>query len=218
VKSKKLTVLILSGPTKEYIDPVRFISNESSGKMGNALAQAALKRKCKIVFISGPSSVFPTNVKIIKVTTALEMFKEAKLNFKKADIIIIAAAVADYCPVITYKRKIKKKRARMLIRLKRNPDIIKFCGKNKKNQVIAGFALETENLIGNARLKLKNKKLDLITVNGKESLGSDSATMYIINANGVLEIKNKNKKIIAEKIIDETIRMFKNIESGKKIS
>jgi phosphopantothenoylcysteine synthetase/decarboxylase len=208
----------LSGPTKEYIDPVRFISNESSGKMGNALVQAALKRGCDVVCISGPSSVFSTNVKLIKVTTALEMFKEAKSNFKKADIVISAAAVADYCPVITYKRKIKKNRAGMLIKLKRNPDIIGYCGKNKKNQVIAGFALETENLIGNAKLKLKNKELDLITANGKESFGSDSATMYIINVDGVLEIKNKNKKIIAEKIIDETIRMFKNIKSGKKIS
>jgi phosphopantothenoylcysteine synthetase/decarboxylase len=216
--AKKLTFLILSGPTKEYIDPVRFISNESSGKMGNALVQAALKRECDIVFISGPSSVFPTNVKIIKVTTALEMFKETKLNFKEADIVISAAAVADYCPVITYRRKIKKKRAGMMIKLKQNPDIVGFCGKNKKNQVVAGFTLETENLIGNARLKLRNKKLDLITANGKESLGSDSATVYIINANNVLEIKNKNKKIIAEKIIDETIRMFRNIESGKKIS
>jgi len=194
------------------------MSNESSGKMGNALAQAALKRKCDVVFISGPSVVYPTNVKLIKITTALEMFKEAKSNFKKANIVISAAAVADYCPVITYKRKIKRNREEMLIKLRRNPDIIEYCGKNKKDQVVAGFALETENLIDNARLKLKNKKLDLITANGKESFGSDSATMYIINADGVLEIKNKNKKIIAEKIIDETIRIFKNIESGKKIS
>ncbi|BAG14034.1 hypothetical protein AGMMS5026_05150 [Endomicrobiia bacterium] len=216
--SKKLTFLILSGPTKEYIDPVRFISNESSGKMGNALAQAALKRECGVIFISGPSSIFPTNVKLIKVTTALEMFKEAKSNFKKANIIISVAAIADYCPVKTCKCKIKKDSLGMLIKLKRNIDIIGYCGKNKKNQIVAGFALETENLIGNARLKLKNKKLDLITANGKESFGSDSATMYIIDADGVLEMKNKNKKIIAEKIIDETIRMFKNIESSKKIS
>lgn len=216
--SKKLIFLILSGPTKEYIDPVRFISNESSGKMGNALAQVALKRKCDVIFISGPSSVFPTGVKLIKVTTALEMFKEAKSNFKKADIIISVAAVADYCPDKTYKHKIKKNSKGMLIKLKRNPDIVGYCGENKKNQIIAGFALETENLIGNARLKLGNKKLDLIIANDKKSFGSDSATMYIINADVVLEIKNKNKKIIAEKIIDETIRMFRNIESGEKIS
>jgi phosphopantothenoylcysteine synthetase/decarboxylase len=186
--------------------------------MGNALAQVALKRKCGVVFISGPASVFPTDVKLIKVTTALEMFKETKSNFKKADIIISAAAVADYRPVKTYKHKIKKKSMGMLIKLKLNPDIVGYCGKNKKNQIVAGFALETENLIGNARLKLKNKKLDLITAGGKESFGSDSATMYIMDADVVLEIKNKNKKIIAEKIIDETIRMFKNIESGEKIS
>jgi phosphopantothenoylcysteine synthetase/decarboxylase len=216
--SKKLIFLILSGPTKEYIDPVRFISNESSGKMGNALAQVALKRECGVIFISGPSRVFPADVKPIKVTTALEMFKETKLNFKKADIIISAAAVADYCPIKTYKHKIKRDSTGILIKLKRNPDIIRYCGKNKKNQIVAGFALETENLIGNARVKLENKKLDLIIANGKESFDSDSATVYIINTDAVLEIKNKNKKIIAEKIIDETIRMFKNIESGEKIS
>jgi phosphopantothenoylcysteine synthetase/decarboxylase len=106
----------------------------------------------------------------------------------------------------------------MLIKLKRNPDIVGYCGKNKKNQIVAGFALETENLIDNARVKLGNKKLDLIIANGKESFGMDSAAMYIISTDVVLEIKNKNKKIIAEKIIDETIRMFKNIGSGEKIS
>jgi phosphopantothenoylcysteine synthetase/decarboxylase len=216
--SKKLKFLILSGPTKEYIDPVRFISNESSGKMGNALAKVALKRECTVVFISGPSSVFPMDVKLIKVTTALEMFKETKSNFKKADVIISVAAVADYCPVQAYKHKIKKNSVGMLIKFKRNPDIIGYCGKNKKNQIVAGFALETENLIDNARLKLENKKLDLIIANSKESFGSDSATVYIINADVVLKINNKNKKNIAEEIIDETIRMFRNIESGEKIS
>ncbi len=193
--SKKIILLILSGPTREYIDPVRFISNESSGKMGKALAQVALKRECGVIFISGPTSVFPTDVKLIKVTTALEMFKETKLNFEKADIIVSVAAVADYCPVKTYKHKIKKNSAGMLIKLKRNPDIVGYCGKNKKNQIVAGFALETENLIDNARVKLGNKKLDLIIANGKESFGMDSATMYIISTDVVLEIKNKNKKL-----------------------
>ena len=215
--SKKLTFLILSGPTKEYIDPVRFISNESSGKMGSALAQAALKKGGDVIFISGPVSVFPTGVKLIRTTTALEMFKEAKLNFRKADITISTAAVVDYSPVKTYKRKIKKNNPKLLIELKQNPDIIGYCGKNKKNQVVAGFALETENLINNAKLKLESKKLNLIIANGKESFNSDNTTVYIIDAGSVLKIADKSKKIIAENIIDETIRIFENIKSGKNI-
>ncbi|MDR2666076.1 MAG: phosphopantothenoylcysteine decarboxylase [Endomicrobium sp.] len=210
---KKLTFLISSGPTKEYIDPVRFISNESSGKMGNALANAITRKGYRVIFISGPVNIFPRNVKLIKVTTALEMFKEIKLNFNKADIIISVAAVADYRPVKTYRHKIKKKKSLISIEFKQNPDIIKYCGKNKKNQVVVGFALETENLVNTAKIKLKNKKLDIVVANNKESFNSKVITAYIISNNNILEIKNKNKKFIAEKIIDETIRIFRNIAS-----
>ncbi|MDR3274947.1 MAG: hypothetical protein LBS81_03030 [Endomicrobium sp.] len=217
--SKKLTFLILSGPTKEYIDPVRFISNNSSGKMGNALAEAALIKGCNVIFISGPANTFPSNVKLMEITTALEMFKAVKLNFKKSDIIISAAAVSDYRPVKIYKHKIKKSSKKILIEFTQNPDIIKYCGKNKKNQIVTGFALETKNLINNAKMKLKNKNLDLITANANESIGSDNTTAYIINTDGsVIEIKNKDKKIVAEKIINETIRLFNNIKADKKVS
>jgi phosphopantothenoylcysteine synthetase/decarboxylase len=216
--SKKLTFLILSGPTKEYIDPVRYISNESSGKMGKALAQVALKREHNVIFISGHVSTFPATVKIIKVITALEMFKELKSNIKKANIIISVAAVSDCRPVKIYKYKIKKSSAILTsIKMKQNPDIIRYCGKNKDNQVVVGFALETKNLIRKAKLKLKKKNLDLIIANGKESFGSDKATVYIISPDNTIEIKNKNKKFIAGKIINETIRIFKNIKACKKI-
>ncbi|MDR3253384.1 MAG: phosphopantothenoylcysteine decarboxylase [Endomicrobium sp.] len=217
--SKKLTFLILSGPTKEYIDPVRFISNNSSGKMGNALAEAALIKGYNVIFISGPTNTFPSNAKLIEITTALEMFKAVKLNFKKSDIIISAAAVSDYRPVKIYKHKIKKSSEKILIEFTQNPDIIKYCGKNKKNQIVAGFALETKNLINNAKIKLKNKNLDLITSNAGDSIGSDNTTAYIINTDSVvIEVKNNNKKIIAEKIINETIRLFNNIKADKKVS
>jgi phosphopantothenoylcysteine synthetase/decarboxylase len=216
--SKKITFLILSGPTKEYIDPVRYISNESSGKMGNALAQAVLKKEHEIIFVSGPVNIYPKNVKLIRVTTALEMFKKVKSNFRKADIIIGVAAVTDYRPAKTYKHKIKKDTLISSIKLKQNPDIVRYCGKNKKNQVVAGFALETEYLVNNAKTKLKNKNLDLIVANGTGSFGADNTTVKLISADSVLEIKNKNKKIIAGKIINETIRIFKNIKSGKDIS
>jgi len=212
--SKKITFLILSGPTKEYIDPVRFISNNSSGKMGSALAEAVLKRGCHVIFVSGPASIFPANVKVIKVTTALEMFKEAKLNFMKADIIISVAAVADYRPVKIHRHKIKKDSPRISVEFIRNPDIVRYCARNKKNQIVVGFALETKDLLNSARLKLKSKRLDLIIANGEKSPGLWDATVYIISADSVLEMRNENKRIIAEKVIDETIRLFENTASG----
>ncbi|MDR2395910.1 MAG: phosphopantothenoylcysteine decarboxylase [Endomicrobium sp.] len=215
--SKKITFLILSGPTKEHIDPVRYISNESSGQMGSALAEAAVKKGYDVIFISGPAKVLPKYVKIIDVITALDMFKAAQLNFKKADIVINAAAVADYRPTKISKHKIKKNctPSVMTIKLKQNPDIIKYCGENKHNQVVVGFALETKDLIKNALLKLKNKKLDLIVANGIGTFNSKNSTVSIITSNSILEIKNRSKNIIAEKIINETIRVFKNIKSCK---
>jgi phosphopantothenoylcysteine synthetase/decarboxylase len=215
---KKLTFLIFSGPTKEYIDPVRFISNESSGKMGNALARSILKKNHRVIFVSGPVSVFPTGVKLIKITTALEMFKEVKTNFKKADIVIGVAAIADYRPIKVHRHKIKKDNPKMSIEVKRNPDIIRYCGKNKKNQIVVGFALETSDLVDNAKLKLESKNLDLIIANSKESFNSNNTTVFMINQDDViLEIKNRNKKNIAEKIINETIRIFEDIKFDKKI-
>ncbi|MDR2067284.1 MAG: phosphopantothenoylcysteine decarboxylase [Endomicrobium sp.] len=215
--NKKITFLILSGPTKEYIDPVRYISNESSGRMGSALAEVAIKKGYDVIFISGPAKVLPKDVKVIDVLTALDMFKATQLNFKKANIVINAAAVADYRSAKISKHKIKKDctSSLMTIKLKQNPDIIKYCGENKKNQVIVGFALETKDLIKNALIKLKNKSLDLVIANGVGAFNSKNATVNIITPNSILEIKNRNKNIIAEKIINETVRIFKNIKLCK---
>ena len=215
-----LTFLITSGPTKEYIDPVRFISNDSSGKMGTSLACRALEKKHEVIFITGTPEVSLTGAaKIIKVTSASDMFKAVKDNFKKADIIIGAAAVADFRPVLYSKHKIKKGRnPLLLIKLQKNPDIIAYCGKNKKNQVTAGFALETQNLILNAEKKLRNKNLDLIIANNKQSLGSDKTTVYLITREGTKSLKQASKNVIAGKIIDETIRIFERIKTGKKNS
>jgi phosphopantothenoylcysteine synthetase/decarboxylase len=215
---KQLTFLILSGPTREHIDPVRYISNESSGKMGSALAQYAIKKGHKVIFISGKVAKYPEQVKLVKITTALTMFKECKANLKKADIVISAAAVADYMPTKFQKYKIKKSANSVWLKLKKNPDIIKYCGRSKSNQVIAGFALETQKLLDNAKLKLKNKNLDLVVANSAESFGSDKTTVYLIksDSDSVTEIKNRSKKFIAGKIIDETIRIFGNIKSIKK--
>ncbi|MDR1245251.1 MAG: hypothetical protein LBJ98_04690 [Endomicrobium sp.] len=214
--SKKLTFLILSGPTKEYIDPVRYISNESSGKMGLALADYAVKNGYKVIFISGKVKKYPKRVELVKVTTALEMFKASKFNLETADIIISVAAVADYRPAKFQKHKIKKSGKSMLLELKKNPDIVKYCGKNKSDQVVVGFALETQNLLANAKLKLKSKKLDLIVANGRDSFGYDKTTVHLISSDSIIKIENRSKKFIAGKIIDETARLFENIKSFKK--
>ncbi|MDR2811869.1 MAG: phosphopantothenoylcysteine decarboxylase [Endomicrobium sp.] len=213
--SKKLTFLILSGPTKEYIDPVRYISNESSGKMGLALACYAVKNGHKVIFISGEVKEYPKRVELVKVTTALDMFKASKFKLQTADIIISVAAVADYRPAKFQKHKIKKSDNSMLLELKKNPDIVKYCGKNKSNQVVAGFAFETQNLLANAKLKLRSKKLDLIVANGRDSFGYDKTTAHLVSSNGVIKIENRSKKFIAGKIIDETVRILENIKSFK---
>jgi phosphopantothenoylcysteine synthetase/decarboxylase len=218
---KKKTFLITSGPTREYIDPVRFISNESSGKMGFSLAAAALKRGHKVIFISGPVFAYPSGkAEVVKVVSAADMFKAVKKNLSKADIVIGAAAVSDFKPVPFFKHKIKKTVSGIFdVKFKKNPDIIAYCGKNKQNRIVAGFALETKDIVKNAESKIKDKNLDLVIANGKESMSSDYASVLIINKNGVvLSLKNAGKEIIAGKIIDETIGMLENNKAGKKLS
>jgi len=221
---RNLTFLILSGPTREYLDPVRFISNESSGKMGTALAKQALKKGANVIFISGPAQVKPENklskrLKITDVVSAGEMFAALKKDFNKADIIIGAAAVSDFKPVSLKKQKIKKGAGRLVLTFAKNPDIIAYCGKNKKKQVVAGFALETENLLKNAERKLKEKNLDMIVANGKEAMSSDKSAVCIITAGGSkIFIKKYDKNKIAERIINETIRVFERIKTCKTLS
>jgi phosphopantothenoylcysteine synthetase/decarboxylase len=218
IRKKKISFLILSGPTREYIDPVRFISNESSGKMGKALAETAQK-KGEVVFISGQVDILPKGVKIINVVTAKEMFKMAKKYFKKSDIIINAAAVADFVPLKIFKQKIKKEYLTsnsLTVKLKKNIDILSYFGKNKKKQVVAGFALETNNFESNALEKFKKKNLDLITVNGKNSLGSDKTSVCIITESDRIKIDNKSKSFVSRIIINEAIRIFSNIEAGER--
>lgn len=216
-----LTFLITSGPTREYIDPVRFISNSSSGMMGCALAEAAKKLKHKVIFISGPAAVKPpSGIKNVDVVSAIEMFKEVKKYINKADIIIGAAAVADYMPAEIQKHKIKKNAGNKILELKLipNPDIMCYVGQNKEEKISVGFALESKNLLLSAKNKLKDKNMDLIIANSPAAIGRKKSSVMIIDKyDKMIVIKNKSKEKLAERIIYEALKLWENNQTYKSI-
>lgn len=205
---KNLHFLITAGPTYEPIDPVRFIGNRSSGKMGYALAQAALNLNHQVTLISGPSNLEPPkNSKFISVNTALEMKTEVFKYQESADVIIMVAAVADYRPEKIQVQKIKKSSDEMTIKLIKNPDILFELGKVKKeNQTLIGFAAETENLIQHAQSKLKKKNCDWIIANdvSQKDIGfnQDQNQVIMISSEKNIEIPQSSKEKIAMKILD----------------
>ena len=162
-----MNCLISAGPTREWIDPVRFLSNPSSGKMGYALARAAVDRGMQVTLVSGPTALkAPAVAEVLYVETAREMQEAMNQRFAKADLIIMSAAVSDHRPETRSKQKQKKEQMRMTLDLVANPDILMELGKQKKNgQTLVGFAAETENLLPNARRKLREKNLDWIVAN-----------------------------------------------------
>jgi phosphopantothenoylcysteine synthetase/decarboxylase len=204
MKSNQLHFLITARGTREYIDPVRFISNASSGKMGYALADAAIKAGHKVTLISAPTFLKPPKkTKVVEIVSADEMFKAVRRNFNKCDCLIMAAAVADYKPAKISKIKIKKSDKDLIIRLKPTIDILKWVGKNKKkNQIVIGFALEDRNLRKNAEKKLKDKNLDMIIANNITAVGNEKAMVQIKIMNGKwIKMPTSGKSKIAEKII-----------------
>ena len=199
-------VLVTAGPTVEDIDPVRFVSNRSSGKMGYALAQAARDRGAEVFLVSGPTQLaFPDGVHAVPVRSAAEM-KTAVLDlFARADIVIAAAAVADYTPVDRAAHKIKKESNTILLELMPTEDILVLLGKKKKEQVLVGFAAETEQLIERARSKMSRKNLDLIVANDVSAgiFGADTATVTILSpASDPTTLENQPKLTIAHRILD----------------
>lgn len=203
------SVLITAGPTREYLDPVRFISNRSSGKMGFALAEEAYKRGAKVTLISGPVNIQTyADIKIVNVETASEMYEEVKSIKDIYDILIFSAAVADFKPKNFRKSKIKKEQEQQLyIELQKNPDILKYAGQTKKDwQIIVGFSAETENVIENSKKKLYEKNADLIVANNvlQEGAGFDVDTniVTLISREKVLEFPKLNKKEVAGRIFD----------------
>jgi phosphopantothenoylcysteine synthetase/decarboxylase len=198
-----MNILITAGGTREYIDPVRYISNASTGRMGYALARAALKAGHKVTLITAPTSLRPPKgAKLINIETAAEMFKAVKDNFGKVECLIMSAAVSDYTPAKSSKTKIKKANADLEIKLKPTKDILAWAGKNKKDKLVIGFALEDKNLKANAEAKLKNKKLDMIVANSPAAIAAESSTVYIKTpSTDWLELTNKRKQTTARRII-----------------
>ena len=210
-----MRILITAGGTREYIDPVRFISNASSGKMGYALAKAAIKAGHRVTMITTvEKSNFKfqiSNFKLIIVQTAAQMFETVKKNFEKCDCLIMAAAVADYTPARPAKTKIRKTNKSLTIKLELTADILKWAGiHKKKNQVVVGFALEDRNVRARAEKKLKEKNLDMIIANTPGTIGSDKTTAHIKTAeSNWTKIEDSTKSATAGSIIRmvEKIRM-----------
>ena len=202
------TVLITSGPTYEAIDPVRFIGNHSSGKMGFSLAEEAVKRGAKVILISGPTSQKTSNknIEIHRITSAKEMYDEVFKYYEKVDIAIASAAVADYAPKIVAKEKIKKSEEEFTIELVKNPDILKTMGEKKTHQFLVGFALETQNEEENAKSKLQKKNLDIIVLNSLRDEGAgfqkDTNKVKILTHSEQKEFSLKSKDEVAKDILD----------------
>lgn len=201
-------ILITAGPTREPFDPVRFITNYSSGKMGYALATMAARRGAEVILISGPSSLpVPRWIDFVSVATALEMRDAVMTRLEGTTAIIKAAAVADYRPAVLSESKIKKKKGPLTLNLERNPDIIAEIGARKENRVLVGFAMESEDLLENARAKLLGKNMDLIVANDLHQAGAgfqgDTNIIKILDPQGgVEEVPLMDKMDIANRILD----------------
>ena len=206
-------VLVTAGPTREAVDPVRFISNHSTGKMGYSIARCAMERGAEVTLITGETSIpKPPFVKVVPVVSAQDMFEAVKEYYEEAEFIIKSAAVADYTPVETAEDKIKKSDEGMSISLKRTMDILKYIGENRKpHQVICGFAMETKDLIENAAKKLESKHVDMIVANNLKvkgaGFGTDTNVVTLIKKDERKELPLLTKEEVAEKILDEMLQM-----------
>lgn len=209
-------ILVTAGPTVEAIDPVRFISNHSTGKMGYALARVAMERGAEVTLVSGPTNLpYPPFVKVMAVRSANDMYQAVTSISEEQDIIIKAAAVADYTPEIVAEEKIKKMDGDSSIPLKRTKDILKYLGENKKpSQILCGFSMETENMLENSRKKLDKKNLDMVVANNLKVAGAgfgvDTNVVTLINKEGVKELPQMSKEEVAAAILDEILERFFN--------
>ena len=207
-------VLVTAGPTRERIDPVRFITNHSTGKMGYAIAKNCMLRGAQVLLITGKTSIAPPLfIQTIEVESAKEMFEEVVSNYKDCDIIVKCAAVADYTPTITSENKIKKSDEELKIELERTTDILKYLGENKtQKQYICGFSMETENMLENSKAKRKKKNIDMIIANNLKDagagFGTDTNIVTVITETDCIELPIMSKEEVAKKIVDQILKNY----------
>ena len=208
-------VLVTAGPTQEAIDPVRYITNHSSGKMGYALAKAAMLRGAEVTLVSGPCSITPPPfVKVVPVITAKDMFDAVTSVSAEQDIIIKAAAVADYRPLKVFDEKVKKKDEEMSIALEKTDDILKYLGEHRtKEQFLCGFSMETQNMLGNSRAKLGKKHLDMVAANNLKVEGAgfqgDTNVLTLITQDEDVSLQLMSKEDAANIILDKILSVIK---------
>jgi len=208
-----LTVLVTAGPTVEPLDPVRYLTNRSTGKMGYAVAGAAARRGAAVILVSGPTALKPpAGVELIKVETALEMYNAVLDRFPGVDVVVKSAAVADYRPRERAGQKIKKSGETMTIELEKNPDILAELGRRKITQILVGFAAETEELEQNARQKVVGKNLDLLVANdvtlSGAGFGADTNIVKLVYPDGsIVPLSRMEKKTLAHRILDEVLTL-----------
>jgi phosphopantothenoylcysteine decarboxylase/phosphopantothenate--cysteine ligase len=207
------TVLITAGPTQEPLDPVRFISNRSSGKMGYALAEAASQRGAQVILVSGPVDLAePHGVQVVHVRTAQEMHEAVMQRLSEAGIIVKAAAVADYHLAQVPRHKMKKTAMRLSLDLDPTPDILAELGRKKGDRLLIGFAAETENLVESARLKLESKNCDMVVANlvNQEATGfeaDENEVVLVLSTGETIPLSRAPKRVIADRIFDQVLKL-----------
>lgn len=207
-------VLVTAGPTQEALDPVRYLTNHSTGKMGYAIAKMAMLRGADVTLVSGPTSITPPPfVNVIKITSAQDMFEAVAENAAASDFIFKAAAVADYTPAEYNDNKMKKKGGDLTIPLKRTQDILKYLGESRTpGQVICGFSMETQNMVDNSREKLHKKKVDMICANNLKVAGAgfgvDTNIITVITKDDMIELPLQSKEAAANAILDQALILF----------
>lgn len=209
-----LHIVVTAGPTQEAIDPVRYLTNHSSGKMGYAIAKQAADRGAEVVLVSGPSvEPVPAHVSVVSVRSAQEMFAAVQQQYGQADVVIKAAAVADYRPKVTAAQKIKKSDGDWQLELERNPDILAWLGAHKEQQILVGFAAETQEVEKNALEKLRRKRLDLIAANDLTESHSGFArdtnqiTLYGVDGS-MIALPVLSKEAAADRLLDKVLQLY----------
>ncbi|MDI6733643.1 MAG: phosphopantothenoylcysteine decarboxylase [Planctomycetota bacterium] len=208
-----MRILITAGPTYEYIDRIRYLSNGSSGKMGYALAGIAQQKGDKVILVSGPTSLTPPRgVKFIRVVSAHQMYRVVRRHYPGVDAVIMAAAVSDFTPSRYFTGKIKRAGREITLKLAPTVDILKELGRRKGKHCLIGFALEVSNGRKNALKKLYHKNLDYVVLNSPTAMGNDNSTVEIYNKNGLVRrMENTSKKQISRFIIDLLTRKRRSI-------